>query len=152
MNIRDIYALFFSVLNILNIDISNLSVFSFLDTAFQGYKNIFNLTVNENSHYLNNLVLNKSHESWNMCVWFLQYGNGNSYVGYHMFFTIPYFDIYIFTRFTKDCIEIYIYYYYTCAFLSNIQLPLYKNAIGTHFIKRFNKYTIPFIFFTLKWN
>lgn len=101
LNIRDIYALFFSVLNILNIDISDLSVFSFLDTAFQGYKNIFNLTVNENSHYLNKLVLNKSHESWNMCVWFLQYGNGNSYVGYHMFFTIPYFEIYLYSLYKR---------------------------------------------------
>lgn len=135
MNIRDIYALFFSVLNILNIDISNLSVFSFLDTAFQGYKNIFNLTVNENSHYLNKLVLNKSHESWNMCVWFLQYGNGNSYVGYHMFFTIPYFKIYLYSLYKRLYRNIYLLLLYMC-FSFEYSAPIIQECYWNTFYKK----------------
>lgn len=137
MNIRDIYALFFSVLNILNIDISNLSVFFISRYRTQGYsyKNIFNLTVNENSHYLNKLVLNKSHESWNMCVWFLQYGNGNSYVGYHMFFTIPYFEIYLYSLYKRLYRNIYLLLLYMW-FSFECSAPIIQECYWNTFYKK----------------
>lgn len=48
LNIRDTHEFFFSVLNILY-NMSILSVYSLLDTAFKDFKNIFNVY---NNHYL----------------------------------------------------------------------------------------------------